>query len=226
MSLIHKAAEMGDVETLRRLLSEGVSPDTPDDCIRSPLHCLRSIPQRNDTADGLAACFQLLHDAGASLDAVDLDGHTPLHYAAYVGSAKMMSLLLEAGANVNATSYIDCTALHWAANVSDKRATDCVDVLLARGASVNARDRHGRTPFDMPLPHNRRHVWPLLLRAGAEIPTDNTDPYFVRVRNAGGFKKYEQQHLGRITSILAPTPRLPPEMVRKIVEFWLHAGFY
>ena len=78
----------------------------------------------------------------------------------------------------------------------------------------------------MALPHNRRRVWPLLLRAGTEIPTNNTDPYLVRVRNAGGWKKYEQQHLARITSILAPTPRLPPEMVRKIVEFWLHAGFY
>ena len=227
MSLIHKAAEVGDVETLRRLLSEGVSPDTPDDCIRSPLHCLRSIPQRNDTADGLAACFKLLHDAGASLDAVDLDGHTPLHYAAYVGSAKMMSLLLAAGANVNATSYINCTALHWAANVSDKRATDCVDLLLARGASVNVRDDHGRAPIDMALPHHRRRMWPLLLRAGAEIPTNETDPYIVRVRNAGGFKKYAQNHLAAVTKLFKDNGRgLPPEVVRHIVKFWLHAGYY
>jgi len=138
----------------------------------------------------------------------------------------MMSLLLAAGANVNATSYINCTALHWAANVSDKRATDCVDLLLARGASVNVRDDHGRAPIDMALPHHRRRMWPLLLRAGAEIPTNETDPYIVRVRNAGGFKKYAQAHLARITAILAPTPRLPPEMVRKIVGFWLHAGYY
>ena len=69
-------------------------------------------------------------------------------------------------------------------------------------------------------------MWPLFLRAGAEIPTNNTDPYIVRVRNAGGFKKYEQAHLSRITSILAPTPLLPPELVRKVLEFWLHAGYY
>ena len=66
----------------------------------------------------------------------------------------------------------------------------------------------------------------LLLRAGAEIPINETHPYILRVRNAGGFKKYEQAHITRITTILAPTPRLPPEMVRKIVEFWLHAGYY
>jgi len=81
----------------------------------------------------------------------------------------------------------------------------------------------------MALDLNRRREWPLFLRAGAEIPTkceNLTHPYIVRVRNAGGFKKYEQAHITRITSILAPTPRLPPEMVRKIVEFWLHAGYY
>ena len=50
--------------------------------------------------------------------------------------------------------------------------------------------------------------------------------YFQKVIDAGGFKKYEQAHIARITKILAPTPRLPPEMVRKIVEFWLHAGYY
>jgi len=74
-------------------------------------------------------------------------------------------------------------------------------------------------------------MWPLFLRAGAPLITTEryfarTDPYIVRVRNAGGFKKYEQAHITRITAILAPTPRLPPEMVRKIVEFWLHAGYY
>ena len=91
---------------------------------------------------------------------------------------------------------------------------------------MNARDSSGETPFDVALSHHCRRMWPLFLRAGAEIPTDSTDPYIVRIRNAGGFKKYEQQHLARIASILAPTPRLPPEMVRKIVEFWLHAGYY
>ena len=69
-------------------------------------------------------------------------------------------------------------------------------------------------------------MWPLFLRAGAEIPTDTYDiPYIERVRNAGGWKKYEQAHLARITSILE-TPLLPPELVRKVLEFWLHAGFY
>ena len=79
--------------------------------------------------------------------------------------------------------------------------------------------------MDIAIYEDYRRAWPLLLRAGAEIPTDETDPYIVRVRNAGGFKRYEQAHLARITAILE-TPLLPPELVRKILEFWLHAGYY
>ena len=60
-------------------------------------------------------------------------------------------------------------------------------------------------------------MWPLFLRAGAEIPTDNTDPYIVRVRNAGGFQRYAQAHVARIASILE-TPLLPPELVRKVLS--------
>ena len=140
----------------------------------------------------------------------------------------MVSLLVEAGVDVDAKArfyrggQFEGTALHLAAR---QRANACVKVLLAAGASPHLRDFHGRTPFDVGHPR----TWPLLLRAGAEIPSRVfviTRPYIVRVRNAGGFKKYAQAHLARITAILAPTPRLPPEMVRKIVEFWLHAGYY
>ena len=59
------------------------------------------------------------------------------------------------------------------------------------------------------------------------MPTDNTDPYIVRVKNAGGFKKYAQAHLARLTRSFEPKlPLLPLELVRHVVSFWLHAGYY
>ena len=223
---IHDAAANGDAETIRLLLAEGVSPDALDDAneerfsARTPLHylCLRG----NGGGDRVA-CFELLRDAGANLELPDYIQYRPLGYAANSASVELVSLLVQSGVHVDATNNGGATALHLAARGG---APDCVEVLLSAGASVNARNDSGRTPFDIALSQNFRRAWPLFLRAGAEIPTDNTDRYIVRVRNAGGFQRYAQQHLARITSILAPTPRLPPEMVRKIVEFWLHAGYY
>ena len=231
---IISAARGADVETLRRLLAEGVSPDEITWGFgRTPLHWLCNPDTFNPVisvspseVSDFVTCFKLLREAGANLEAVDGWGYTPLQCAAYSEFPELLSLLVQARVNLDARSNVGTTALHRAARVSDKRAEDCVDVLLAGGASVNARDSSGETPLDVALSHHCRRVWPLLLRAGAEIPTNNTHPYIVRVRNAGGWKKYEQQHLARITSILAPTPLLPPELVRHVVSFWLHAGYY
>ena len=54
------------------------------------------------------------------------------------------------------------------------------------------------------------------------------DPYLSRILDAGGFKAYERAHLAALTNMLSPklTHLLPPELVRKVVEHWLHAGCY
>ena len=217
----HIAAWEGDVETLRRLLASGESPDViPDNYLdRTPLHCLCL---RNSGGDR-AACFELLRYAGANLEASDSIGYTPLHCAANSASVELVSLLVQARVNVDATGNGGITALHLAGR---RGAADCVEVLLAAGASLDARlSPSGMRPFDIAITRPYHRMWPLFLRAGAEIPTDNTDPYIVRVRNAGGFQRYAQAHVARIAAILE-TPLLPPELVRKVLAFWLHAGYY
>ena len=227
MAAIHKAARAGNVEKLRRLLAEGVSPDAVYNehafyITKTPLHCLC----RNNNGGDRAACFELLRDAGANLEASDSIGYTPLHCAANSASVELVSLLVQARVNVDATTNHGVTALHLAAR---RGAPECVEVLMAAGADLDARmSPFGRKPFDMALTHRRRRTWPLFLRAGAELPAAGSyhpDPYLGRVIAAGGFKRYEQQHLARIASILE-TPLLPPELVRKVLEFWLHAGYY
>ena len=237
----HFAADRADVETLRRLLAAGLSPDAEYDGTpvvwngKTPLLTL-CIAWHDDAGDRVG-CFKLLRDAGANLEATDRLGRTPLHCAATAGKPDLLSLLIQAGVNVEAVDrYANATALHDAASSSERGVVDCVELLLAAGADMDARDTSGRRPFDIALTDNCPRLFPLFLRAGAEVPSTMvtrlsvpvpvTDPYIERIRNAGGFKKYEQAHITRITAILAPTPRLPPEMVRKIVEFWLHAGYY
>ena len=224
MAPIHHAALDGDAGALRQLLESGESPDAlyhenAFHLTKTPLHllCLR------DNGGDRAACFELLRDAGANLEASDSKGYRPLHYAASSKSVALVSLLVEARVNVDATGNGGVTALHLAGR---RGATDCVEVLLAAGASLDARlSPSGMRPFDVAITRPYHRMWPLFLRAGAEIPTDNTKPYLVRVRNAGGFQRYAQAHVARIASILE-TPLLPPELVRKVLAFHLHAGYY
>ena len=240
MAPIHHAASSADATMLRQALESGVSPDAVDRFGNTPLHllCCRNLKPPGDHV----ACFELLREAGANLEATDSSGHTPLHEAADSGCLELLSLLIQSGVNVD-TSSDGYTALHFAARghheLAGSRYVCCVDALLAAGASVSHRTElsgygpdGGLTPLTIAIHRGNHRAWPSLLRAGAEFPgpplghhQNFSDPYIQRVKSAGGFKKYEQAHLARITAILE-TPLLPPELVRKILEFWLHAGYY
>jgi len=243
---IHEAAFRGDAEAVRRLLDKGASMARLRTAhyMKTPLHevCRRfkrpSIffnlydVREGDPGDPIA-CFELLRAAGANLEATDRFGNVPLHYAVKVAPS-LTALLIEAGASVNVRNKDGCTPLHlaarqwrWAGGHVIRAGDITVPLLLRAGANVNATDYHGLKPMHHAVDSNNRRVLPVLLRAGASIPwTCAVYDYLYQVSKAGGFKKYEQAHLARITAILAPTPRLPPEMVRNIVEFWLHAGYY
>ena len=185
----------------------------------------------NDESNRMA-CFELLREAGADLEARtggwDPQGKTVLHFATR-GYPRIMSLLIEAGVNVNVVSSGGYTPLHWACGSS----TECVKLLLKAGAAINVRTRGGYTPFDMALntglrlPWFRR-TWPLFLRADEEIsPGFHYTWYLVRIQRAGGYRKYAQNHLAAMTKLfVANGRRLPPEVVRQIMKYWLHLGCY
>ena len=232
---INRAARKGDVAALRRLLDEGASPHELDEHGRTPLHNLLHVEDTNE--DDRVACFTLLRDAGANLEARtdgDPHGSTVLHYAANSGSPGVLSLLLQAGVDLNVVNSSNYTPLHWAARGDFRRATECVELLLKADAAVNVVSRHEGTPFDVAITQGHRRAYPLFLRAGAEFPDQKlshhqnfSDPYILRVKNAGGYRKYAQNHLARMTKLfVANERRLPPEVVRQIMKFWLHLGYY
>ena len=228
---LHTAANTGDFGTIRRLLAAGLSPNHRSETGLTPLQRVCWGPTNTGDPE---ACFRLLRDAGANLEATT-NGLAPLHYAAgNRDRSSLVAMLIEAGVNVNVSTSMGTTPLHRASKAGSETA---VAMLVEAGAAVDAKDDYNRTPLHIAVDtslRRARRVIPILLRAGAEIffpapedmenPTEN--PYIRRVLMAGGFRRYEQAHLARITKILAPTPRLPPEMVRNIVEFWLHAGYY
>ena len=228
---IHDAARCADVPALQIFLAEGDSPDVLSDNPdwrnqRTPLHEL-CMYNDNDESDRMA-CFKLLREAGANLEARagrHPQGSTVVHYA--IRNPKILSLLIEAGVNVNVANKSGYTPLHWAARGDFGSSTDCLELLLKAGAAVNVVSRHEGTPFDVAITQGHRRAYPLFLRAGAEFRSSYRNPYIWRVQGSGGYRKYAQNHLAAMTKLfVANGRRLPPEVVRQIMKFWLHLGYY
>ena len=74
-----------------------------------------------------------------------VSGRSSLHLAAMlVEGGRPLLQVLPSSADVDSEDDAGCTALHYAAEAGNEWA---VELLLARGASVNAVDEHGSTPL-------------------------------------------------------------------------------
>lgn len=102
-------------------------------------------------------------------------GDVPLHWPAHNGFTDIVKVLLDAGAAIEADE-INCYGgkpLHWAS----EHAPSTVELLLSRGADVNARNRkvdsefYGMTPLIMNATQRDdcAQVTRLLISAGADI---------------------------------------------------------
>jgi ankyrin repeat protein len=113
--------------------------------------------------------------------------HTPLE--ASLGGAIMMNdvrevaRILDQGFNINTTRMGQGhTPLHLAAD--DDRKLGLIELLLARGADVNARDGYGKTPLHHAAGSDCIKVVGLLLKRGAQINASDQSgatPLFVAI---------------------------------------------
>ena len=255
MSEIHRAAYDGDVEQLRRELAAGVSPNArlpQEGAYGTPLFCVCCGAAETDHAAlprefaDYVTCCKILLEAGANVNARDDFGDLPIYYTANnivsgqgghqtEVAVELMRILVEAGADVQATGgTLSRTSLH---SVARTGRVDAITLLLKAGARVNARDADNRTPLFFAMVNNKSRAFPVLLRFGADLPAqteltelqDYTDDRYLRaVIDAGGFGRYAQRHLSKLMLSFAPklSARLPPELVRTVLGFWLHAGYY
>jgi ankyrin repeat protein len=146
-----------------------------------------------------AALFRKLLDAGADVNAAQVDGMTALHWAVYHDDVATARMLVRAGARINAVNRYGVPPLSLAATNgnadlvkllleagADPKATlpggetvlmtaaragnlEVVNALLARGADPNARERADQTALMWAASEGHAAVVRTLIDGGADI---------------------------------------------------------
>eukprot|EP00903_Cladosiphon_okamuranus_P015238 g14084.t1 len=111
---------------------------------------------------------------GVDVNAAGTDGHVPLHYASFAGTAaeEMVSVLLSAGAEVDAADDQGRTPLHLAAKWGRTEATRA---LLRSGAGVNLRGNRDMSALDRAAEGGHVDVARVLVEHGADVKGAGTD---------------------------------------------------
>jgi hypothetical protein len=152
---LSRAADVGDLPRVERLLAAGAKADIRDESGCTPLMYAAALSRGHPAVrrhDALKdeqdpryksrklQIAKLLVENGADVNAVDEGGESALHSAAR-GFADCVKLLIQHGANVNQSSVSKTTPLWWAYFWND---IDSAELLINSGADVNARNL-GRT---------------------------------------------------------------------------------
>ncbi|MCJ1381046.1 hypothetical protein MMC17_004155 [Xylographa soralifera] len=143
-------------ETAKMLIEAGASfeNEKPDPIGRTALHRAARTNQ--------VSLVDSLIQTGANIFALDKQKCSALHHAATTGSLDVTKLLIASGISVLQADSFGWTPLHWAARVGGLRHTagnrEIVEALLTAGASKEATDSKGMTPFEIAVSFHNDHL--------------------------------------------------------------------
>ena len=130
---IHWAVYRVDHELVDALVAKKARVDVANEFGHTPL--------AEAVRQGDARIVKTLLGAGSGTEAANADGQTALMVAIKNGELPVFQTLIDAGAKVNVVEKVqDQTPLMWAA-AATQNATEMTKVLIAKGATLNARAR-------------------------------------------------------------------------------------
>jgi len=144
--MLHAAIEAGDLSKLQKILkSSHVNINERNRSLQTPLHA--AIAKEN------TEFVRLILQKNPEVNAIDKENWTPLHVACSIPSIPIiMELLNLPKLQVNCQTKDGTAPLHYLArhrlSGDDKRRLyEACNGLIARGADINIRTRHGETPL-------------------------------------------------------------------------------
>ena len=160
---LHEVARNGDVEGLKRYLDQGANLEQPDETGETLLI--------SAALAGQSAVVEILIAKGANIHAQNHNGLTALHGSAYAGHLDVAVLLIKSGADVNdSANRLSTTPLHLAA---EENQLAVVELLLAKGATVEAEEMNGYTAITQAGWREHWDVVSALKKAGANCQPES-----------------------------------------------------
>lgn len=189
----------------KMLLERGADPRHANAAGRTVLHlaCKHNTPK----------VASLLLKNGADPNARDARGRTPFHLACFHGYLMLIRALLKYGADATATTQNMSTPLHEIARARYKAdADDIVNMLIDKGAAVDARNAASETPLHLACIHENDRVVRQLVTAGADVLSEILEasslhritPIHLVSRTIGGSTL--------VPEMLAKAKSLPPQL--------------
>eukprot|EP00854_Cymbomonas_tetramitiformis_P034701 gene34701-biopygen35777 len=160
----HRAAMVGEADSLRVLHELGVDLSHADNEGRTPVY--------GAAAGGHVEALRVLQDAGADLSHADNDGSTPAHSAAGGGYVEVLRVLQDAGADLSHANKYGSTPVHRAAAGG---YVEALRVLQDAGADLSHADNDGSTPAHSAAVWGYVEVLRVLQDAGADLSHADND---------------------------------------------------
>lgn len=117
---------------------------------------------------------ELLLERGARLDVTNIEGDTPLHYAAVFSDDDATKFLLEHGVALEVKNKKGETPLHKAVAIFQPKG-ETLKMLLEKGADPKAKDNDGRTPLHRAAMQGSPISITTLLDKGSDIEAKDND---------------------------------------------------
>jgi hypothetical protein len=105
-----------------------------------------------------------------------IQGRTPLLWAAVSGRTDLVKLLLDHGADVNVRESLGGTTVLICATASERGDLALVNLLLEKGAALDATDGHGDSALDWARRRGSRQIVQVLERKGARSRAASAPP--------------------------------------------------
>ncbi|CAD7701476.1 unnamed protein product [Ostreobium quekettii] len=153
------AADYGQVAVMRVLLDAGADINHQGQIGSTALWAAVSMDQEESVL--------FLIREGADVELRSDDGATPLQIAAEDGNLRLVRALLDGGADVDGRYYM--TGETPLIGATFRLHADVVDLLLERGANVEARTSFGYTSLHIAAAQGALDIFKVLVDAGADI---------------------------------------------------------